>query len=253
MANDIEKSLEALEEAVVGVNEINTNLEKIKLLHSQFDEKSKSAIDKLSSADKKLEEISAIREEILSTKKDFDKEYDNVVDLVNNTIIPVKNDLLNTKTQISRLQATIDSLKNSGGTARVIETKSPELEKEIQNLRLENAALLNNFKQLEALVSAKTRTASQQNKIANSEYIRKTNNTSADNSGSSELKKFFISKGCEVIDKRQNGGALWVVGDEMKLKPILAEMKTKFGNVSGSFAAGRATKQRRSWFTQDKR
>lgn len=65
------------------------------------------------------------------------------------------------------------------------------------------------------------------------------------------LREYFESKGLEVIDKRANKGCLWVVGDEKSLEPYLKEVKTKFG-VSGHFGKGKATKQRRGWFTQSK-
>lgn len=254
MTNNIDKTLESLEEAVIGVNEVNNNLETIKKLHSQFDEKSKKAIEKVSSAEDKLDEISKIRDQILNTKNEFDEEYNKVLSIVNDTIIPVKNDLLNTKSQITRLQSTVEALKNSDGTTKVIETKSPELEKEILSLKSENTALLNKFKQLEALVISRANNSHQQSDEKPVVVItKKTSDNTNPTSNESGLKTFFIDKGCEVIDKRPNGGALWVVGDEKQLKPILDEMKTKFGNVHGTFAAGRATKQRRGWFTQDKR
>lgn len=66
------------------------------------------------------------------------------------------------------------------------------------------------------------------------------------------LKGYFQSKGLEVIDKRDNGGCLWVVGDEKKLKPYVDEVKKLYG-AYGNFGAGRATKQRRGWFTKCKK
>jgi lipoate-protein ligase A len=66
------------------------------------------------------------------------------------------------------------------------------------------------------------------------------------------LKGYFQSKGLEVIDKRDNGGCLWVVGDENKLKPYIDEVKKLYG-AYGKFGAGRATKQRCGWFTKCKK
>ena len=66
------------------------------------------------------------------------------------------------------------------------------------------------------------------------------------------MKDYFKSKGLEVIDKREHGGCLWVVGDEAKLKPYLQEV-AKLYNAYGKFGAGRATSQRRGWFTRCKR
>lgn len=67
-----------------------------------------------------------------------------------------------------------------------------------------------------------------------------------------ELVDYFESKGLEVIDKRYNKGCLWVVGEEKDLQPYLKEVKEKFG-VVGHFGKGKATKQRRGWFTQSKK
>ena len=66
----------------------------------------------------------------------------------------------------------------------------------------------------------------------------------------SELVTFLKSKGIEVIDKRDKGGALWMVGDK-SLAPIVQETKRKFG-VLWIFKAegGMATKRRPSWYTK---
>lgn len=66
------------------------------------------------------------------------------------------------------------------------------------------------------------------------------------------LKEYFQSKELEVIDNRDCGGCLWVVGDEKKLEPYVEEVKKVFG-AYGNFGAGRATKQRRGWFTKCKK
>lgn len=57
----------------------------------------------------------------------------------------------------------------------------------------------------------------------------------------SGLADFFKSKGLEVIDKRANGGCLWVVGSQEQLEPYLVKVKELYG-VTGGFASGRATK-----------
>lgn len=66
----------------------------------------------------------------------------------------------------------------------------------------------------------------------------------------SELVTFLKSKGIEVIDKRDKGGALWMVGDK-SLDPIVQETKRKFGAL-WIFKAegGMATKRRSSWYTK---
>lgn len=68
----------------------------------------------------------------------------------------------------------------------------------------------------------------------------------------SNMKSFFESKGLEVIDKRGNGGCLWVVGSQKEIGVIVDEAKRKFG-ATGYFGVGRATKQRIGWYTKSTR
>lgn len=69
--------------------------------------------------------------------------------------------------------------------------------------------------------------------------------------GASGLYQYFIEQGLEVIDKRDNNGCLWVVGDQKKLAPYLEAVKKRF-HAYGNFGAGKATKQREGWFTKCK-
>ena len=64
------------------------------------------------------------------------------------------------------------------------------------------------------------------------------------------LTDFLKGKGLEVIDKRGNGGALWVVGDK-SIDPVLKETRQKFGSLwTFSAKGGYATKHRSGWFTK---
>lgn len=64
------------------------------------------------------------------------------------------------------------------------------------------------------------------------------------------LSDFLKEKGLEVIDKRGNGGALWVVGDK-SIDPILKETRKQFGSLwTFSAKGGYATKHRSGWFTK---
>lgn len=78
--------------------------------------------------------------------------------------------------------------------------------------------------------------------------INKTPTTLAANS----LVGYFKENGLEVIDKRGSGGCLWAIGDEKELKLYTDEAKSKFG-AYGNFGAGKATSQRRGWFTKCKK
>ena len=64
------------------------------------------------------------------------------------------------------------------------------------------------------------------------------------------LADYLKGKGLEVIDKRSNGGALWVVGDK-SLDPILKEARKQFGSLwTFSAKGGFSTKHRSGWFTK---
>ncbi len=65
------------------------------------------------------------------------------------------------------------------------------------------------------------------------------------------LYEFFTEKGLEVIDKRDRGGCLWVVGTPDEINYIINEACRIF-SVGGHFAmnGGRSTGYRTAWFTQ---
>lgn len=63
------------------------------------------------------------------------------------------------------------------------------------------------------------------------------------------LKDFLINKGYEVIDKRDNGGALWLIGGK-ELTPLVNELKRKEIHFSYTENGSRSTKKRPAWFTK---
>ncbi len=64
------------------------------------------------------------------------------------------------------------------------------------------------------------------------------------------LADYFKKNGFEVIDKRSHGGALWVVGDQVKLNPYLKEARSLYGAVGSFTDKGKASGYRMSWFTK---
>lgn len=66
-------------------------------------------------------------------------------------------------------------------------------------------------------------------------------------------KEYFEQNGFEVIDKRENGGCLWVVGSEKELKPHIKKACEQFSLV-GQYCSGggRATGYKSAWFTKSK-
>lgn len=68
-----------------------------------------------------------------------------------------------------------------------------------------------------------------------------------------DLKTFLESNNLEVIDKRNKGGALWVVGGE-GIHSILNESRKKYGALwTKSVKGGSATNYRPGWFTKSTR
>ena len=71
-----------------------------------------------------------------------------------------------------------------------------------------------------------------------------------ENTSTTGLVGYLKSKGLDVIDKRDKGGALWVVGGK-ELDAVIKETRKLYGALwTFSRNGGRATKNRTSWFTK---
>ena len=55
------------------------------------------------------------------------------------------------------------------------------------------------------------------------------------------MKKFFEDNGLEVIDAREQGGRLWVLGEKTAIRDVVNTAISKFG-ISGKYAFGKETK-----------
>ena len=75
-----------------------------------------------------------------------------------------------------------------------------------------------------------------------------TKKQSADN-----LTTFFESKGFEVIDKRNLGGCLWVVGEKTKLDPYIKKAKSIFSLTDGRYARDKTKDGRYRWYTRSEK
>ncbi len=64
------------------------------------------------------------------------------------------------------------------------------------------------------------------------------------------IRQFFISKGCNIIDMRDKGGCLWILGSKEEIGDIVQKAVEKYG-ISGGYANGKATKHRMAWYTKD--
>jgi len=68
----------------------------------------------------------------------------------------------------------------------------------------------------------------------------------------SEVRKYFESKGLEVNDMRSKGGALWVIGEQARIKQYVDEACEKFG-IAGVYSAGKATGFRQGCYFKTKK
>lgn len=67
------------------------------------------------------------------------------------------------------------------------------------------------------------------------------------------LAEFFTKSGFEVVDKREQGGALWVVGTRQQLEDTVNKAKDLF-KAKGTYCdGGRAVGYRKLWFTKSKK
>lgn len=64
-----------------------------------------------------------------------------------------------------------------------------------------------------------------------------------------DLVGFLKEKGLEVVDKREAGGALWVVGGQ-ELAPVMEQLKAQGIAFTFSQNGGRASKHRPAWFSK---
>lgn len=66
------------------------------------------------------------------------------------------------------------------------------------------------------------------------------------------LKSFFEKHGFTVVDNRNRGGALWVIGEQELLAPYV-QQACKLFNAAGSYGSGKASKQKPAWWTKSDR
>lgn len=66
------------------------------------------------------------------------------------------------------------------------------------------------------------------------------------------LVRYFTESGFEVIDKRDRGGALWVVGTRKQLEDTVMKQNQYLMWKACIVTGGRAVGYRKSWFTRSK-
>ena len=78
---------------------------------------------------------------------------------------------------------------------------------------------------------------------------RQSKHTAAESTGSHEesaVRAFFEGKGLEVIDNRDSGGRLWVIGSKEDIRGIVNEAISKF-KISGKYASSKESNSRAGW------
>ena len=69
------------------------------------------------------------------------------------------------------------------------------------------------------------------------------------NHADSEVRSFFESNGLEVVDNRDQGGRLWVVGEKPAIRNVVNAAIAKFG-ISGKYTIGKDIKNKNGWCTK---
>lgn len=69
------------------------------------------------------------------------------------------------------------------------------------------------------------------------------------NHSKSAVRENFESNGLEVVDNRDQGGRLWVIGEKVAIRNIINAAIAKFG-ISGKYAAGKEIKNKNGWCTK---
>ena len=65
----------------------------------------------------------------------------------------------------------------------------------------------------------------------------------------SQVRSFFEEKGLEVVDNRDEGGRLWVIGEKANIRDIVNIAILKF-HISGKYAKGKEIRNRSGWYTK---
>lgn len=65
----------------------------------------------------------------------------------------------------------------------------------------------------------------------------------------SAVRKFFEDNGLEVVDNRDQGGRLWIVGEKLAIRNVVNAAIAKFG-ISGKYTAGKDIKNKNGWCTK---
>lgn len=76
----------------------------------------------------------------------------------------------------------------------------------------------------------------------------KENGRTSHGNSNNNLTEYLVSRGLNVIDKRDKGGSLWVLGGS-ELEPILKELARKAIHFEYVPDGSRSTKKQPGWYT----
>lgn len=65
----------------------------------------------------------------------------------------------------------------------------------------------------------------------------------------SEVRAFFEENGLEVVDTRDQGGRLWVIGEKTTIRSVINAAIAKF-RIAGKYATGKEIKNKNGWYTK---
>lgn len=65
----------------------------------------------------------------------------------------------------------------------------------------------------------------------------------------SEVRSFFVNKGLEVVDKRTEGGRLWVIGEKTAIRDVVNAAISQFG-ITGKYASSQESGFKNGWCTK---
>ena len=69
----------------------------------------------------------------------------------------------------------------------------------------------------------------------------------------SKLREFFEECGLKVVDNRDSGGMLWLIGERDELQMYVNEAASKFGSIQGKFMASKEIGNRNGWCSTTKK
>ena len=108
-------------------------------------------------------------------------------------------------------------------------------------------------KEKENTAEKKTKTAelniTDEGKYGKTQKAKHSASVSGKSHSDSAVRIFFEGKGLEVIDRRDEGGRLWVLGEKTVIRDVINEAISKF-SISGKYASSKESMNKPGWCTK---